>query len=139
MANYIATCRSNYFKVKDPETFLAAMELIPNIVVDSDNNDETFYILGDDPDGAGWPNWIYDDETGEETEVDLFATVANHLQDGEVAVFMEAGAEKQRYVIGCAVAVNSKGECRTIHLHDIYDIAKAELTDNPTKVTVAEY
>jgi hypothetical protein len=138
MANYYATARSNCFRVKDRDAFLADMETMPNIeVIEKDNG--SFCILADDPDGAGWPGFAYDEETGEDYEVDISGTVAKHLADNEVAIFMEAGAEKLRYVIGHAVAVNNKGEYRIINLSDIYDIAKKELTENPEAVTVAEY
>jgi len=99
----------------------------------------TFVILGADDDGAGWPTMSYNEETEEETEIDLPAIVAEHLADGEVAIFMESGAEKLRYIIGYAEAINNKGERRTISIGDIYNIARTELTDRGHDVTVAEY
>jgi len=138
MANYYATCRTNYFKVKNKDAFLADMEDIPNIIVDSDDG-ENFYILGDDPDGGGWPFITFDDDTGKDIEIDIVGSVAKHLADDAVAIFMEVGNEKARYVIGCAIAVNNKGEQEIINLSDIYDIAKRKLTSNPEGVTVAEY
>lgn len=50
--------------------------------------------------------------------------VAAHLVDGDVAVFLEVGAEKMRYLGGIAYAVNSQGESRTVSLEDIYEQAK---------------
>jgi len=138
MANYYASCRTNYFEVKDSEKFLEAMDNIPGIVVDTDDG-HLFYILGDDPDGAGWPAWGYDEEMGNEYEIDLPVIVSEHLADDSVAIFMEVGSEKLRFIIGWALAVNNKGETRLINLSDIYDIAKAELTNKPDRVTVAEY
>jgi hypothetical protein len=41
--------------------------------------------------------------------LDLFGEVAGHLVEGSVAVFIEVGAEKLRYLTGWAVAVNSSG------------------------------
>lgn len=136
MANYIASCRTNYFKVKDSEAFIEEMSKVPNIAVTEEA--KGFIILGEDPDGAGWPSFGYDDETEEEYEIDLPDLVAEHLADGEVAIFMESGAEKLRYIIGQALAINNKGEYRVIGLDDIYTLAQ-DLTDRPKDITVAEY
>jgi len=138
MANYCASCRTNYFKVKNSKKFLAAMKDIPNITVDTDDGN-LFYILGDDPDGAASPERGFDDDNVIDFVYDLPAIVSTHLANDAVAIFMESGAEKLRYVIGHAVAVNNKGEQRVISLNDIYDIAKAELTSKPDSVTPAEY
>jgi len=45
--------------------------------------------------------------------------VADHLIDGEVAIFMECGAEKLRYIVGCAVAVNNKREYKVVNINSI--------------------
>ena len=135
MANFYGSCRTNYFTVKDNEAFEEAMSEISGIEVITEG--DKYGLLGDDPDGGTWPGWIWDDE-GNETEIDITEIVANHLIDGEVAIFMECGAEKLRYIVGCAVAVNNKGEVRAIGLQDIYKMAK-ELTDRPNDITVAEY
>jgi len=137
MANYHANCRTNYFKVKDDEAFLAAMLEIPGIEVEQ-NNDDGFVILGNDADGAGWPTYSYDEEDDNETEIDLPLIVSEHLIDGEVAIFMESGAEKLRYIIGFAEAINSKGERESVSIRDIYSKAR-KLTDRPMDVTPAEY
>jgi len=122
MANYYASCRTNYFNVKDADAFKRAMNKIPGLDVQEDALG--FCILGDDPDGAGWPSWIWSDSEEDHVEVDLMAEVADHLDDGEVAIFMEAGAEKLRYIIGHAVAVNNKHEYRQINLNEIYKLAE---------------
>lgn len=136
MANFYGSCRTNYFTVKDPDAFIAAMAPIPSIDVVRETHD-SFLILGDDPDGGTWPAFVWDDD-GDETEIDLMTIVSEHLIDGEVAIFMEAGAEKLRYITGCAVAINNKGEVKAIGLQDIYNLAK-ELTDRPDDITTAEY
>jgi hypothetical protein len=140
MANYYASARSNYFEVKDEEAFLAEMNKIPGIEVDGvtfSDDVKRFCILGDDADGAGWTSF-YLDEDDNEVEVDLPMVVADHLKDDEVAIFMEVGAEKLRYVIGYAVAVNNEGDIRTVSLDEIYNLGR-ELTDKPDNLTRAEY
>ena len=137
MANYYASCRTNYFKVNDADEFKRAMDAIPGLDV-CDEGDNKFCLLGDDPDGAGWPSFIYDEDEGDDIEVDLYGEVSKHLADGEVAIFMEVGAEKLRYVVGYAFAINNKGEYRSISLENIYTLAK-DLTDRPEDITSAEY
>ena len=66
---------------------------------------------------------------------DIMDVVAKHLVDDWVAIFMESGAEKVRYVSGYAVAVNNKGGRETVSLHSIYPLA-ATLG---TYATEAEY
>jgi hypothetical protein len=72
---------------------------------------------------GGWPNCRYDEETEECEYIDLFQEVADHLQEGSVALFLEVGAEKLRYMTGHAVAVNATGQVVAISLDDIYDRA----------------
>jgi hypothetical protein len=132
MANYYSQSRSNYFRVKDEDAFLADMEDIPGIEVQG-NNENGFVILGDDPDGANtWAKMDWDD-----VEYDIPEIVSKHLIDDEVAIFMEVGSEKLRYLVGVALAINNKGETEQITLADIY--AKAKKTLTYTDVTVAEY
>ena len=74
-------------------------------------------------------------ENDEVEEIDLAGELAVHLEDGWVAVLMEAGAEKCRYVANWALAVNSKGETRRVSLEDIYELA-GQIGEH---VTEAEY
>lgn len=71
---------------------------------------------------GGWTTVGFD-ETNEEIELDLPAVVAEHLVDGDVAVLMECGSEKLRYLTGYATAVNAAGETKQITLDDIYELA----------------
>jgi hypothetical protein len=66
----------------------------------------------------------------------IFAEIAEFLIDGEIAVFMEVGAEKLRYCNGYAIAVHSNGEYETLNLDRIYDFAEQRWGKRPT---VAEY
>lgn len=134
MANYYANARSNYFRVTDREKFATRMEAFPDVSV-HDGKDGSLCLLADQGDGGGWPSCAFDSETDDYVEADLFGVVAQHLAEGEVAVFLEAGAEKLRYICGFAVAINARGERREVGLNDIYDLA-AELGPN---VTQAQY
>ena len=137
MANYYGQGRTNYFAVKDADAFKAEMANYPVEVITDEVDGETLYgLLDANPDGGGW-DWSYiaelEDEDGEivetDMEIDWPEVFARHLVDGHVAILMETGAEKYRYLIGYALAVNSKGETREVNLSkDIYTLAQ-ELGD----------
>lgn len=179
MADYNATARSNYFRVKDLTAFkndltrhgLTATgwydQHCGHLVLDTDETNEpkgsialfatddhgTWPSLGDRDEiiegvedlglacnsYAGVPDELCDtcdEPESEHTDARPYATditdlVARHLIDGDVAVFMEAGAEKQRYISGSAVAVNNRGEVVSLGLDDIYDKA-AEMGQSVT-------
>ncbi len=152
MANFYGSARTNYFKVKDKEVFLKALEHVPDIEVVNENTPpySSEGVVPDDFDFGGmgilvsegdcgcFPSWGYDGDNDEELEFDLPILVSEHLVDGEVAIFMECGAEKLRYVTGWAQAINNKAETKFISLTDIYSVAK-ELTNRPDDITHAEY
>ncbi len=71
----------------------------------------------------GWPTGRWDEATDTEEEVDVAELVAAHLDDGWVAVLLEAGHEKLRYLVGHATAINAAGETRQIRLDEIYELA----------------
>jgi len=122
MANYYASCRSNHFKVKDEVKFREYFSGVSGIDIHS-RGDGSFCLLGDDPDGGGWPSCYYDEEQEDYIEYDFMDGIAEFLADGEVAIFMEVGAEKLRYLVGYAYAVAWTGETTTVSLDDIYEKA----------------
>ena len=135
MANYYATARSNYFKVKDVEKF---KELCTKINVEMiESQGKVGFICTQDPDCGSLPSSIYKEELDDFEEIDLCELVAEHLEEGEVAVMMEAGYEKFRYVTGYAMAVNWKGEVVDVNINDIYKKAQEELGGE--NISMAEY
>lgn len=123
MANYYGTSRSNYFKVKDTEAFIAEMSEL-NVEVWNDRDDERVGIYVEDGDSNTWPNDKYNEETQDYDDIEMTKVVAGHLVEGEVAILEEIGAEKLRYLCGYALAVNSKGETREVSLSNIVDLAR---------------
>lgn len=124
MADYVGYARSNHFRVRDEVSFLYWVGTLPGVVTRrEDGNAERFALLAEDGDDGGWPNWRHD--YGEEEEIDLHAELAGHLAEGEVAVLEEVGAEKLRYLVGYAVAVNHRGEKLAVSLDDIYEKVRA--------------
>jgi len=133
MADWYGSARSNYFRVKDERAFREDLEKFEVGVV-SDSHGK-FALLSRDEYG-GWPSFIYSQDGDEvDEEFDLAEVISRHLSPGEVAVLIEVGAEKLRYLTGCAVAVNERNEQRCVDLESIYVLA-LELGPN---VTVASY
>lgn len=161
MADYASNARTNYFRVKDVAALKA--ELLEygitaaswdlsrrgaEFVLDEDASNSPAGSIALFSFGA-WPSLDEDsvanrlDIEDEETPVpdqheSLHELIAAHLIEGEVAVFMEVGFEKMRYLGAVAVAVNSAGETRRVDLEDIYDLAK-EITTEAAVVTHASY
>lgn len=117
MANWCGTSRSNYFKVKDEVAFKAWAESCYLTVYEDSDGAFMIHPEGED----GWPS-----RTSEDSYLDLFAELPAHLAENQVAVLMEVGAEKLRYVTGNAVAVSWTGEVVQVNLEDIYKLAQDE-------------
>lgn len=143
MANWIGVARSNYFHVADRDAFDDMIAPIRNagLEVVSKGGDPTWIALIAD-DENGWPS-EYEPEDENDPQADAFGMVqfdiaeivAPFLVDGEVAIFMETGFEKAKYVTGVTVAINNKGERRRVDLYDIYDLAR----EIGSYLTKAEY
>ncbi|MBC2593537.1 hypothetical protein H5P28_04605 [Ruficoccus amylovorans] len=136
MADYYATTRSNYFGVKDEKAFLAWAESTELGVQRREDPDHgnLFMIYSDQEKGA-WPNYVYNEEKDDFDEVEVIPELAKHLKDGHVAILLEIGSEKLRYLVGVASAVNCRGEQVYVDLDAIYKKA-GKLGD---VVTRAEY
>ncbi len=146
MANYYGFARSNYFRVKDLEKFEKAMEHCCVEIVHPDkrvkSKDGTYRVEKDERlvgllsnDEGGWCSGYCDEASGDSVDIDISGIVAEHLLDGEVAIFMSIGYEKLRYLTGDAVAVNNRGETVAVDLAQIYRQA-ATMGKN---ITRAEY
>ena len=134
MANYYASARSNYFQVKDSKVFEEWVDSIPGLGIFTKQGDSaTLYAICDNGgDACGWPSYDHENDR----EIDLAEELAEHLAEGQVAVLIEVGAEKLRYLSGHAVAVNWKGEVEWLNLNRIYDLAEERWGIRPT---AAEY
>lgn len=139
MANYYATARSNYFAVKDETAFrewaesIGLMVFEPTFAHVTADGISRFAIAPDNGDECGWFCHRYNEETDEHDDVDLTKELAAHLKDGEVAVLIEVGSEKLRYLRGYATAVNSAGKTVHLSLEGIYARAR-KLGANMTRV-----
>lgn len=133
MATYHASSRANFFRVKDAAKFLTWAERHGVTVHRPHRDGEYFTMMPDDSDSGTFPN--IDPDSDE--EIDFPAELATHLHEDSVAVILETGAEKLRYLHGHAIAINAQGETVQISLHDIYTLAVRRFPGK--EVTRAEY
>jgi len=135
MANYISYARSNYFKVKDATAFkdwCNKMNIEASISGDPTEK-ELWMINPNSSNEDSWP-WdsIYDEETGTFSDSDFMQGLASHLQEGQIAVLIEIGFEKLRYLVGEAIAIAWDGTNEAITLERIYDLAEQRWGIKPT-------
>jgi hypothetical protein len=128
MADWYGSARSNYFKVEDEAGFEEFLKTLPDVTFQ--RAEGGLFALFSDNEYGGWPAyiWIQDDAQ----DFDLISAVAPWLAEDSVAVFMEVGAEKLRYLTGWAVAVNKKGQQVMVSIDDIYDKAKEAFGVQPS-------
>ena len=127
MANYMAAARSNYFRVKDIVAFREwaeglGLEVHPGKEIEGD---ASFMISPGWGSDAGWPICKWDEDAEEFQDVDLCAELAEHLHANDIAVLMESGWEKLRYLVGVAWAVDCHGNVERLSIDDIYEKASA--------------
>ena len=137
MANYTATARSNYFAVKDAAAFEAWCQErdIKTWQGTHENAGRHAIAPNDTSDSGSWPEYCDDD--GDPIE-DLCNALAAQLADGEVAVLLEVGNEKLRYLIGTATAVHASGKRVDFCLSEIYTRAREAFGDTAA-IAHAEY
>lgn len=143
MANYYGACRSNYFKVKDRKAFEAALDGYAWEIEYMDREDPKSKLVLCGTSGGGTPTIrrtpedelaklqeeaarLGTDAPDDLQEIDYRELFMTHLQDGEVAILMETGAEKLRYLIGSASAYHSDGRHTFVDLAEIYGKVETE-------------
>jgi hypothetical protein len=131
MANYYASERTNYFRVKDEVAFRQFADRF-NLTVIDDSEGRFGLLPGNYTDDGTFPTYLPDTDE----DFDFLAALSEHLEKGSIAVRVQAGAEKLRYICGFAEAINHQGKTCHVSINSIYDLAAKELGG---EVTVAEY
>jgi hypothetical protein len=138
MANWVGVSRTNYFVVKDPDSFVEDMAMFHVEVISRD--DGRFALIAATDDG-GWNSvdWRKGPDACEDEANDCWfpEIVAEYLADGEVAVLQTIGAEKMRYLSGYAVAIRNDKKYVQVSIDDIYKLAEKEL--GVEEITLATY
>ena len=142
MADYYGKGRTNIFKVKDIDalkTALAGAEF--TVEARPDRGADAVVICVSDNDAAGsWGQLVYtEDDDAEPTELFVPDMIAEHLQDGQVAVFVHAGSEKLRYLSAYSIAVHANGQQVRLDLDDIYQRAAEEFGVDVNEIDWAMY
>lgn len=134
MANWQGFSRSNYFRVKNDETFKSDMAELQGVVVVHGKLEHAgkFAVYADEGD---WPSERYVEANDSYHEVDFVDVLRKHLADGEVCVLMTAGHEAARYATGYAQAFRNAGEVVEVSLDDIYAKARDAFGVTPNAAT----
>lgn len=139
MANYYGAGRTNAFRVKDVAALKGALESADVEVVE-EGPGTAVVLLVNDPDGGGyWGTAIFDDDGECVDELFVPDMIAEHLDDGQVAVFVHAGAEKLCYITGYSIAVHSSGQQVRVELDDIYALAARSFDVDSSQIGEAVY
>jgi len=120
MADFYSQGRTNYFLVKDGESFEKEIEKLGEGTgrpIHLIKEERGYCLLFEE----GMPTYFHDSETDEGWDVQMDEVIREHLADGSVCVMMETGAEKLRYLSGWSIAFNNKGNTRVIDINHIYD------------------
>ena len=107
MANYMATARTNYFRVTDEEKW---QELFNGLCCEDEIHDFTEERNGVKYHGFGAYDFInYLGGNEEECDWEKFVTeLKKILPDDEAFIYIEVGNEKLRYVNGFVIVVTNK-------------------------------
>jgi len=135
MANYYESTRTNYFKVKDATAFQSFIQKFGGIDLVVQEKTGHYALLFDED--LSVPYFYYDEKENKDVEIDFMQELSRHLCDDSIAVIVGAGAEKLRYVVGYAYAINSKGEQVEINLAHIYKLARDKFGEK-AEITLAE-
>lgn len=143
MADYYGKGRTNTFLVNDVDTLKQALTGTEFTVEERpEQGAGAVVILASHSDGAGcWGQLVYKNPDGDEDPEELFVPdiIATHLRDGQVAVFVHAGAEKLSYLSAYSIAVHSSGQQVRIDISDIYRLAAETFNVSADAIDSADY
>ncbi len=138
MANWCGTARTNYVRVKDVDALKELLEPFEVEVYTHPTMPRYVMLTPSSMSDYGGFNFNNQDEDGNEVEFD-WPDIAAHLDEGQILVAVEAGAEKLRYVSGFAVAVAWDGRVTDVNLNDIYEKARVDFNLPGHPIAAATY
>lgn len=128
MANYYSMGRTNYFAVNDEDLFkekiVPLVESHDGQVWEEVKDGQTLYAIGF-PDG--FPSQFYDEDSGDEYEIEWESVIREFLSDGWVCIIQEIGWEKLRYLSGGAIAFDNTGKRVSVNVYDIVKMAQENI------------
>lgn len=132
----LSCAATRMFQVKDVDKFVDSLEDVDvnvQIVDDMENPKvQRVYLYTD---SGAWPNERYvapieDGGDGDIIPFDLPQHVAEHLKDGEVAIFEQVSFEGKDSLAAVSEAINPSGKRKKYTLDDFADSAVEELGGN---------
>ena len=132
MTDYEAKFRSNYFTVKDATAFKTFCEQYELEFIEKDGRCGFLMSFFTD---NGFPLFAWDHE--KEEGIDVLNNLIQHLAEGQVAIIIETGNEKLRYLKAQAWVISSEGKLKHLDLTNLALEAAKELTEED--VTGPEY
>lgn len=145
MSNYIASIRTNYFSVTDPEKFkaiIASCRAEYDITIIDDKQADGsikfgFYCYGSiqglpDKEGSSLDEIIgAEDDYDCESSIDLFFdALQDILPDGEAIIITEVGYEKMRYLVGYCTVI-TRNDVQGVDVQDkALELARNILQNN---------
>ena len=138
MSEYISITRTNYFHVKDPDSFCEFMDRVygssdsVSLWRRSDKEGKTVFAFGTCGAISGLKNaGIDDDDTVDESAYDEFIRgLQEHVAEDDAVILLETGHEKLSYVTSTATILTSNDYA---HIDLAYMAVKkaAEMLGNP--------
>ncbi len=150
MANYYASIRTNYFRVKDEKKFREFMAHVSGtedrveLWEEKDKNGNTVFGFGTLGGIAGvtdYHNNSEDDGEDEDSEADFDAfldSLQTFVADDDAIIILESGHEKLCYVVGSAYII-TKDRCDCLDISDLAVKYAAQLLGNPEWTTICDY
>jgi len=107
MANYYASSRTSYVKVKDKKKFNKWEEGVPGTLItkESEEHGTLYGFCFDDDDCGNIPCFRWDEKIEDTVEFNIYEEIQPHISDGWAITFMEVGAEKLRHLVAYATVV----------------------------------
>ena len=131
MANYCCTIRTNYFHVKDEDSFRNLMSLVygcedsVELWEEKDKNGKTVFGFGVYGGISGLRDSDTDDIDDDSSYDDFIDRLQESVAEDDAIIILEAGSEKMRYIVGSATIITSSG----FKYMDITDLAVAQAAE----------
>ena len=124
MADWNGAARTNYVRFKDDASMQAAQKIVADCGMKWHVGSEPLVamISGNDDRGGGF--CLSSNQDDDLDQDHGWADIAQHLDDGQVLVCIEGGAEELQYISGWAEAWNNQQQTVCVQLSDIYALAR---------------
>lgn len=144
MANYCCTIRTNYFHVKDEDSFRNLMSRVygcedsVELWEEKDKNGKTVFGFGVYGGISGLRDTDTDDIDDDSAYDDFIDRLQESVAEDDAIIILEAGSENMRYIVGSATIITSSG-VKYMNITDLAVAQAAEMIGNSMWGTKCEY